>query len=377
MNSLKPLWLRKQGRKLAHMDRDENSNRFSVSQNDWSESDHARRPSVAFDCVVASTLVSAGIKEGSSASHTSVCSISAKRTRKHKSRWDQVSWEYPVVTNPASSSLQRKELNVESSSLPQTSTSTEDKDVSGCTNDQLDKVDLAHDVKQNTADDDDDDVPPGFSSPLMSTMGMGLSLGPSIVFGHPQEKFLSGLPVSYGVPLSIIQQFGAPETVGSWVVAPGMPFLPFPPLPSLPRRKKDSSPSENRHCLTINQPAEDLSSSYLSLSGGPNHFLAHDVKQNTATDDDDDVPPGFSFPLMPTMGMGLSLGPSVVCHFHCPPDTAVGHPQEEFLSHLPVSYGVPLSIILQFGPPETVRSWVVAPGMPFLPFPPLPPTSLW
>uniref|UniRef100_A0A803NLZ9 Histone-lysine N-methyltransferase ASHH2 n=1 Tax=Cannabis sativa TaxID=3483 RepID=A0A803NLZ9_CANSA len=279
-------WLRKLGRKVTHIDRDENktehsrSSRFSVSQNDWSDcnrfsvsqndwSDHAGRPSEAFDCVkqpvVASTLVSAGIQEGSSASHTGVCPISGTRTRKRKSRWDQVSWEYPVVTNQDSSSLQHKELNVESkgpesSSLPQTS--TEDKDVSGCTNDryQLHKVDIAHDVKQNTGDD----VPPGFSSPITPTMG--LSLGPSMVcnlqcppdtaVGHPQEKFLSRSPVSYGVPLSIIQQFGPPETVGSWVVAPGMPFHPFPPLPPLPRGKKDSSPSENGHCLSINQPAE-------------------------------------------------------------------------------------------------------------------------
>ncbi|KAF4353744.1 hypothetical protein F8388_024313 [Cannabis sativa] len=182
-------WIRKQGRKLTHMDRDENKteisrssncNRFSVSQNDWP--DHDRRPSEAFDCVkqpaIASTLVSAGIQEGSSASHTSVLPINGTRNRKRKSRWDQVTWDYPVVTKPV-------------------------------VNDQLDK---------------DDDFPPGFS----------LSLGVCHV-GQPQDKFLSGSPVSYGISMSIIKQFGqVPETGGSWVVAPGMPFHPFPPLPPLP-----------------------------------------------------------------------------------------------------------------------------------------------
>uniref|UniRef100_A0A803QKC0 Histone-lysine N-methyltransferase ASHH2 n=1 Tax=Cannabis sativa TaxID=3483 RepID=A0A803QKC0_CANSA len=195
-------WIRKQGRKLTHMGRDENKtelsrssncNRFSVSQNDWS--DHDRRPSEAFDCVkqpvIASTLVSAGIQEGSSASHTSVLPISGTRNRKRKSRWDQVTWDYPVVTRPV-------------------------------LNDQLDKG---------------DDFPPGFS----------LSLGVCHV-GQPQEKFLSGSPVSYGIPLSIIKQFGqVPETGGSWVVAPGMPFHPFPPLPPLPPGEKDSSPGHRRH----------------------------------------------------------------------------------------------------------------------------------
>ncbi|KAF4356043.1 hypothetical protein F8388_026046 [Cannabis sativa] len=195
-------WIRKQGRKLTHMDRDENKteisrssncNRFSVSQNDWP--DHDRRPSEAFDCVkqpaIASTLVSAGIQEGSSASHTSVLPINGTRNRKRKSRWDQVTWDYPVVTKPV-------------------------------VNDQLDK---------------DDDFPPGFS----------LSLGVCHV-GQPQDKFLSGSPVSYGISMSIIKQFGqVPETGGSWVVAPGMPFHPFPPLPPLPPGEKDSSPGHRRH----------------------------------------------------------------------------------------------------------------------------------
>lgn len=278
------------------MDRDENktefprssnSNRFSASHNNWS--DHPGRPSEAIDCVrqsvVATTSVNAGIQEGSSASCSGVCPTSGSKTRKRKSRWDQPAWDHPVVTNPASSSLQHKEQKVEPKGLESCSLpgigevsldcvnkfNREDTDVSGCVNDQyqLDKADIAHDGKQNALDD----LPPGFSSPLKPSMG--LSLGPSTVchmkcpfdtvIGTPQEKFISRLPVSYGIPLSIMQQFGTPhaETAGSWVVAPGMPFHPFPPLPLFPRDEKDPSPSEDVNRLSVNQPAEEQRDSHL------------------------------------------------------------------------------------------------------------------
>nr|KYP69999.1 Histone-lysine N-methyltransferase ASHH2 [Cajanus cajan] len=70
-----------------------------------------------------------------------------------------------------------------------------------------------------------EDVPPGFSCP--------------IVIGHPKEKFNSRLPISYGMPWSVAQQYGTPHAEFSecWVTAPGMPFNPFPPLPPYPRDK--------------------------------------------------------------------------------------------------------------------------------------------
>ncbi|PON60140.1 Methyltransferase [Parasponia andersonii] len=281
-------WIPKPIRRHGYGDRDENrtefprsSNckRFSATQNNWSG--HAGRPSEAIDCVkqpgVATTLVNAGIQEGSSASCAGVSTASGTKTRKRKSRWDQPAWDQPVVTNPGFSLLPHKEQKVEPkglefSSLPligevsldyASKLNREDRDVSGCVNNhnQLDKADTAHDGKQNAPDD----VPPGFSSPLKPSME--LSCGPSTVchlkcpfdtvIGQPQEKFISRLPVSYGIPLSIMQQFGTPhaETAGGWVVAPGMPFQPFPPLPPFPHYK-DPSLSEDINHLPVNQPAQ-------------------------------------------------------------------------------------------------------------------------
>ena len=283
-------WIPKPIRRHGYMDRDENRtefsrssncNRFSATQNNWS--DHAVRPSEAIDCVnqpvVPTTSVNADIQEGSSASCAGVGPTIGTKPRKRKSRWDQLEWDQTLVTNPGSSSLQRKEQKVEpkgleSSSLPGIGVAAldnadklnrEDGDVSDSVNNhhQLDKAHIARDGKQTSFDD----VPPGFSFPLKPPMV--LSGGPSMVChlkcpfatvtGHAQEKFLSRLPVSYGIPLSIMQQFGTPdaETAGSWVVAPGMPFHPFPPLPPFPRDKKSPSHSEDVNHLAVNQPTEE------------------------------------------------------------------------------------------------------------------------
>lgn len=118
----------------------------------------------------------------------------------------------------------------------------------------------------------EEEGPPGFSSPLdTSRVSSNGSSTPAAVdqstekaqymrcpfdavIGQPQERFKSQLPVSYGVPLLILQQFGVPQagSMESWAVAPGMPFHPFPPLPSFPRdRKRRSSPSSS-DCGTSN-----------------------------------------------------------------------------------------------------------------------------
>ncbi|XP_010471914.1 PREDICTED: histone-lysine N-methyltransferase ASHH2-like isoform X1 [Camelina sativa] len=77
----------------------------------------------------------------------------------------------------------------------------------------------------NGNQDVQDDLPPGFTSPCTDV--------PDAITAKPQQKFLSRLPVSYGIPLSIVHQFGSPgkEDPTTWSVAPGMPFYPFPPLP--------------------------------------------------------------------------------------------------------------------------------------------------
>ncbi|VFR00252.1 unnamed protein product [Cuscuta campestris] len=57
------------------------------------------------------------------------------------------------------------------------------------------------------------------------------------VMGHCQQRFVSRIVVSYGIPFNLVQKIGVPvnESFGSWVVAPAVPFHPFPPLPTYAR----------------------------------------------------------------------------------------------------------------------------------------------
>ncbi|XP_047327985.1 histone-lysine N-methyltransferase ASHH2-like isoform X2 [Impatiens glandulifera] len=85
-----------------------------------------------------------------------------------------------------------------------------------------------------------DTLHPGFSSPF--------------VRAYPKGKFNSRIPVSYGIPLPIVQQFGYHQTQterpSSWIIAPGIPFHSFPPLPPLcPSNMRDHHP-----LCTISQP---------------------------------------------------------------------------------------------------------------------------
>ncbi|KAJ6798901.1 histone-lysine N-methyltransferase ASHH2 isoform X1 [Iris pallida] len=87
------------------------------------------------------------------------------------------------------------------------------------------------------------EAPPGFESRQeehSSQMSSEIPVAPGeVVMGHLQERYLSHLTVSFGIPVSLMQ-LGTLETGGrhsnpSWSVAPSMPFHPFPPLPSYPR----------------------------------------------------------------------------------------------------------------------------------------------
>ncbi|KAJ6807264.1 histone-lysine N-methyltransferase ASHH2 isoform X1 [Iris pallida] len=87
------------------------------------------------------------------------------------------------------------------------------------------------------------EAPSGLGSPQeehTSKMPFGISVASGqVVMGHLQERYLSNLPVSFGIPVSLMQ-LGTLETEGGsncspfWSVAPTMPFHPFPPLPSYP-----------------------------------------------------------------------------------------------------------------------------------------------
>ncbi|KAJ1387368.1 Zinc finger, CW-type [Sesbania bispinosa] len=235
--SFRDRWIPRPVRKHGYMDRDDNRveshrsfncNRFSASHNHRHEQDS--RPTEAIDCgqqsMVVTTSVDAATPEGCSTLSTDRVEIKGTKKRKRKSRWDQ-----PAETNSHS-----------------------------------DAVISSTDESQNIHED----VPPGFSCPIRS-LNASLNSGdpalqnashsgcPSdLVIGHPKEKFNSRLPVSYGIPWSVVQQYGTPhaEITGCWVTAPGMPFNPFPPLPPYPRDDKDCQPSNTTNAMTIDKPAE-------------------------------------------------------------------------------------------------------------------------
>ncbi|KAF3651527.1 putative F-box/kelch-repeat protein-like [Capsicum annuum] len=245
-------WIRKPLRKRSCIDRDDSqidvhpcpqSNRCSPLQ------DHCGvKPSETEECtwhlMGESTTTDAGVRDGSSTS----CVVGApnrERKRKRKSRWDQEA-----------------------------------------------KLNLDQRIETNAADDrkqDIDDVPPGFSVPMKvpriscsASSSADCSLQePSykkhphpMVTGHLQQKFISRLPVSYGIPLSKVLQFGSPqkERRDAWDVAPGVPFHPFPPLPTYPCDRRDliscadkagifheppQNPGQDRHSCSPGHPAQN------------------------------------------------------------------------------------------------------------------------
>ncbi|KAF5199228.1 Histone-lysine n-methyltransferase ashh2, partial [Thalictrum thalictroides] len=99
-----------------------------------------------------------------------------------------------------------------------------------------------------------DDAPPGFPSlPLVShdtaTENPSSDIyhrncSCELVTGCLQERYLSHIHVSYGIPLFFVDQLGTPqaESVDRWKISTGIPFHPFPPLPSYPRDKSKTLP---------------------------------------------------------------------------------------------------------------------------------------
>ncbi|XP_020212538.1 histone-lysine N-methyltransferase ASHH2 [Cajanus cajan] len=234
--SFRDRWFPRPIRKHGYMDRDDNrveshrsfnGNRFSASHSHRHEQD--LRTTEAIDGSQQSMLVTAPVdadaQEGCPAQSRDGVETKGARKRKRKSRWDQ-----PAETNSHSDAVM--------SSIGES---------------------------QNIYED----VPPGFSCPIGS-LNTSLNSGnvvlqnasrsgcpPDLVIGHPKEKFNSRLPISYGMPWSVAQQYGTPHAEFSecWVTAPGMPFNPFPPLPPYPR-DKDCQPSNTTNAMIIDQPAE-------------------------------------------------------------------------------------------------------------------------
>ncbi|RLM79668.1 uncharacterized protein C2845_PM12G17070 [Panicum miliaceum] len=85
----------------------------------------------------------------------------------------------------------------------------------------------------------DDDVPPGFET-KQECQPPQLSIGSEVAPGLCMERCQPSLSVSYGVPVTLGQHFGTPDSEGGqchqkWKVAPGVPSSPFLPLPTHPR----------------------------------------------------------------------------------------------------------------------------------------------
>ncbi|RDX84648.1 Histone-lysine N-methyltransferase ASHH2, partial [Mucuna pruriens] len=235
--SFRDRWFPRPVRKHGYMDRDDNRveshrsfncNRFSASHSHRHEQD--LRPPEAIDCsqqsMPGTTSVDANTHEGCPVQSLDGTEIKGAKKRKRKSRWDQ-----PAETNSHSDAVM--------SSIGES---------------------------QNIHED----VPPGFSCPIgslnpslnsgnLALQNAGHSGCPSdLVVGHPKEKFNSRLPVSFGMPWSVAQQYGTPhaEFAECWVTAPGMPFNPFPPLPPNPRDNKECQPSNTNNAMIIDQLAE-------------------------------------------------------------------------------------------------------------------------
>lgn len=267
-------WIPRHLRRHGFVDRDDskmefnrgsNCNRLSTSHDNWR--DQSGRSTDTIDSikqsVLSTTSVSTGVQD-CSAPCTGGCPTSATKVRKRKSRWDQ-----PAETIPDSSSLQNKEQKTESGlhrPSPLSGTGEVALHLERVSGDDGNCSSSVHDNSQQNdgAQINLEDVPPGFSSYIRTPMVSSIASSsfcplkcPAAVIGHPQEKFVSRLSVSYGFPLSMMQQYGTPhaETVGTWAVAPGIPFQPFPPLPPFPRHKKDPSPYPTVNHVSGNQPA--------------------------------------------------------------------------------------------------------------------------
>ncbi|KAF8411731.1 hypothetical protein HHK36_004289 [Tetracentron sinense] len=290
-------WIRRTIRKVSCSDRDDgklelqgepNCNWFSSSYKRWH--DQSVRPSEAIDCVsramLATTPLDANPPEGSSAPTVAGCPTNGTKTRKRKSRWDQPAEMNPDPQSPKHSkehkiepsSQQKLESNPQQPEIGKElldqgiEVNREENDCNGRVYNllQQDESATAYDARQHVQED----APPGFSSPLNITPAPSnasttnsfthpqqnvshLSCAGDVVMGCPQEKYLSHLPVSYGIPLSLVHQFGTSHAeTDSWMIGPTMLFHPFPPLPPFPRDKSDTPPCAANPAITKNVPEE-------------------------------------------------------------------------------------------------------------------------
>ncbi|XP_059631571.1 histone-lysine N-methyltransferase ASHH2-like isoform X1 [Cornus florida] len=291
--SFRDKWFPRQRAKFSCMEMDDSGMEFhrGLSCNRFSEShthgrDQGVRPIKTTDCIKPSTIPTTPVDSDTpgsfSASCSSGCTTNVTKMLKRKSRWDQ-----PAETNPLTSPERQEPKtqpnlfkNSYSSTKPEGDEvglgHTEGRSKEGQTSPSYVhnfprplEADRADERQQNI----DEDVPPGFSLPLnrrlvSSNASTGIDLHGDevrhakcpveVVMGYPQGRFNSRRSVSYGILLSVVQQFGTPheETVEGWVIAPGMPFQPFPPLPPYPRDKRETPACAAT--MTMSRPAEKV-----------------------------------------------------------------------------------------------------------------------
>ncbi|KAL7246186.1 hypothetical protein ACSBR2_001338 [Camellia fascicularis] len=312
-------WIPRSARHISCLDRSNgkvefhrgsNCNRHSASQRD-----QGVKTIEAINCInqsiVATNLVNTSTLESCSAPSGSDLQTSGTKTRKRKSRWDQPAEIKTYVRSP-----QKKEPKIEPSLLQQ-SHSGPPLEIGKVACDGPQQMENRGDDEEQNIDEDVDvppgfsplaDVPPGFSplldvppgfSPLLDVPpGFSPHNAPSVpsnaltvtdilrengtpakcpfevVAGHPHGKFGNRLPVSYGIALPLVQQFGTPQsekTLESWVIAPGMAFRPFPPLPPRPQAKREPCAGDT---VTKNKPTICHSNqNHPSISGASRPYV--------------------------------------------------------------------------------------------------------
>ncbi|XP_052884071.1 histone-lysine N-methyltransferase ASHH2 isoform X2 [Gossypium arboreum] len=269
-------WIPKPLRKHSYRDKVERRmelrrylgcNRVSASHNHLR--DQAIRSTEAITVVKTTTLDNS--HEICSSSPTGVCQTNGTKIRKRKSRWDQ-----PAETEKIDSRSPKKheysQLTIlgKPTSNHMNKMSRWDKECHDilCKGEAVNVVNGKHRFQG--------DAPLGFSSPCSASLVSSTAAltatsfpqpktcqlkCPEMTIAHPQTRLISRLPVSYGIPLPIVQQFGAPkdESVESWAIAPGMPFHPYPPLPPspCPHGKKDTPPVCAANSIGNNEDAKD------------------------------------------------------------------------------------------------------------------------
>ncbi|KAL7086177.1 hypothetical protein ACP275_14G323400 [Erythranthe tilingii] len=219
-------WIPRSHRKNCFMEMDDRKMEFHqrgygrLSNDRWN--DQSGKPAEVAECRDTEITTASLSVETSTPNHSaSGCSAGTNgtRTRKRKSRWD---------TPPDENLHSRIRTN------------------------------MSGDGKT----DSDDDVPPGFSSPCIDSVDPDASstafnrqgrdtcikLPFDTVLGDLQQRYISSIPLSYGVPFSLMQQCGN--------AAPGLPFHPFPPLPPHAHNKGDHRPASVAECASFSEVAE-------------------------------------------------------------------------------------------------------------------------